>query len=283
MKALHPAVVEYMARFDAVAGLIPVSRRQALRQEVVDHLADAVPASLSDVDAELILAGFGNPRDIIEQEMEGSTAVEAMPKKVRHFWALSALALVVTAIALAFAIPLLLGDGLAAVDAKPGSGHPFNVVTAQPDGASRVFDGRAYEEYRATIATLGALPEGAEWPDGVPEGLDVGRSEGGGIMQAGAGANVAQFTYLCAWEAEYISAEQANDAKRLTAALSTLEDFAEGPFMSAVSPDGGWKQNVISALTFADSSGLRLDFPGTCQGAGIHNVDRSMRDHASSD
>lgn len=282
MKDSHPVVAEYLARFDEAARVIPSSRRKALRQEVLDHLSSAIPVGLSDTDAELILAGFGNPDEIVAQEMEGSTAAGEAPRKPWPLTTLGVGSIAVVAVTLAIAISFLLSVIPPAGSAESGSGGPFNVVTAHPDGVERVFEGRAYEEYRAAITTLGSLPVGAAWPEGVPEGIDVGSAEGSGIMQSGMGANVAQFTYLCAWEAEYISAEHADDAKRLATALSTLEDFADSSFMSDLSPDGGWWLNVISPLTFADSSGLRHDFPGACQGAGIHNVDRSMRDHAFS-
>ena len=282
MNASHPAIVEYLAQFDEAAIVIPTARRDALRREVLDHLTDAIPANLSDVDAELVLARFGSPGEIVAQEMEGSTTVGGAPRRGRHLWVLGTVSLVVVAVVLATVVPLLLGDMHAPGSAEPGPDEPFNVVTVHPDGVDRVSEGRAYAEYQATIAMLDPLPAGAAWPEGVPKGLDAGR-EDSGVMQAGAGANIAQFTYLCAWEAEYISAEQVDDPKRLTTALLALEDFADGAFMSAASPDGGWKLNVISPLTFADSSGLRRDFPGTCQGAGIYNVASAMHDQAPLD
>lgn len=231
MKASHRLVTEYLARFDEASSVIPLSRREALRREVLDHLIDAIPANFSDVDAETILAGFGNPGEIVAQEMEGSPPSGGEPRTTRPLWVLGAVSLVVAAVALAIVTPFLLDDAPSGESAEPG-----------------------------------------------PEGLDVGVVEGGGLLQAGSGKNLAHFTYLCAWEAEYISAEQASDAGRLTSALSTLENFADGAFMSAVSPDGGWKLNVINPLTYANSSGLRHDFPGTCHGAGILNVSNAMRD-----
>lgn len=283
MNASHPAVAEYLARFDRIASSIPVSRREALRQEVLDHLTDAIPADLADVDAELILAGFGSPDEIVAQELEGSPVARAAPRRARLPWVVGSTSLVVVAVLLATVLPVMLGANSEVGSAGPGPIDPFNVVTAHPDGVDRVSEGRAYEEYEDTIASLGTLPAGAAWPEGVPKGLNAGSVDGGGVMQAGLGASVAQFTYLCAWEAEYISAEQVDDARLLTTALAALEDFADRPFMSTTSPDGEWKRRVIGPLTFADSTGLRRDFPGTCEKAGIRNAPGAMREQAQTD
>lgn len=113
------------------------------------------------------------------------------------------------------------------------------------------------------------LPGGAEYPDGVPEGLDSG-STATGVLQSGAGATIAHFTWLCAWEAEYLTATDAENAQRQVAAETML---AQWPSLSPVDdPEGGWARNVLEPLSFGDWSGLQSDFPQTCAQAGILNV-----------
>lgn len=145
-----------------------------------------------------------------------------------------------------------------------------SVVNKTPTGPDRVQDGTAYFEYLAAIEAMSEpLPPGVEYPEGVPEGLDSG-STATGVLQSGAGANVAYFTWLCAWEAEYLNAVDAENAQRQVAAETML---AQRPGLGPVDdPQEGWAETVLEPLSFGDRSGLHSDFPQTCAQAGILNV-----------
>lgn len=155
-------------------------------------------------------------------------------------------------------------------DAEPLPGDTrANLVVEHPTGVPRVTEGRAAAEYELERDTLGPLPDGASWPAGVPEGLDVGEHDGA-VTEAGMGANVAQFTYLCAWEDEYLLAEEVGDELRLARSLTALTDFAESDLVTSASPDGDWYSHVVEPLTYGgSSSALAADRTQSCAGAGI--------------
>ena len=142
-------------------------------------------------------------------------------------------------------------------------------------GPARVTTGQAYYEYLDAIENMEhPLPDGAAYPVGVPEGLGAGKTPDGGIGQSGAGRNVANFAWLCAWESEYLAAIEAGDDRRQVAAESMLTAWSTGDFYlhTMVDEEQGWVKNVINPMTFGDSSGVERDRPGTCSQAGIVNV-----------
>lgn len=65
-----------------------------------------------------------------------------------------------------------------------------SVVNRNLKGPARVTTGEGYFEYQAAIKAMkDPLPAGAEYPLGVPKGLDAGRTSNG-IMQSGGMGNV---------------------------------------------------------------------------------------------
>lgn len=267
----HPEVVAYLRAFDGAASRLPRERRQSLRTQVEEHFLDAIPPGADAATVQRVIAQFGSPEEIVAGELADTLAEEPNPRR-RRAWVIAIV--VVAALALAFgALPFiyLLGFfGSTPRDAEPLPGDSrANLVVEHPVGVPRVTDGRAAAEYELARDTVGPLPEGASWPIGVPDGLDIGRHDEV-VMEAGMGANVAQFTYLCAWEDEYLLAEEVGDDLRLTRSLNALQDFAESDFVTSASPDGGWYRNVVEPLTYGGSSGaLAADRTQSCAGAGI--------------
>jgi len=269
----HPFVTAYLSEFDEATSTLIGTRRLELREEIAGHLREAIPPSLSSLEAAAVIADFGSPAEIVGQELprvHGRKRSEPS-RTTRYIIVAAVVAAVVVgalvAVALAFAPPQN------AEDAPTGAGRadaPTSVVNMTPIGPARIQEGTGYFEYRAAIAAMSEpLPAGAEYPNGVPAGLDSGPSNSG-VLETGAGANIAHFTWLCAWEAEYLSAVSINDAQRQVSAEAMLTKWPGFGYVD--DPAAGWKQTVFTPMSFGDPSGVKTDFPQTCSQAAILNV-----------
>ncbi|QAV70432.1 hypothetical protein ESZ53_08250 [Salinibacterium sp. UTAS2018] len=269
--AEHPLVTAYLREFDVSSAPLPAPRRLELREEIANHLRETVPPESSDLEAMHSIAAFGSPAEILGQE--GVTERAGEPQTPPRRTALVLGALVIVAAGLAawmFLSPsALLGEGPDGEPTQPAAG-PASVVNENPTGPERVTEGTAYFEYLAAIEAMPEpLPAGAAYPTGVPAGLDSGQTDDG-LLQSGAGATVAHFSWLCAWEAEYLNAAAADDAERQVAAETMLTQWPSYGFVADL--DGGWATSVLEPLSFGDVAGLQKDLPQTCSQAGILNV-----------
>lgn len=264
---VHPLVANYLTALDVALSRIPRARRAGLRAEIESHLVELIPGTASEADAALVLLEFGTPDEIVAQELHADTT-PGRRRSVRSTAVVGSALLLVAA--LVGGAVVLGGTQLPAVmeAAEPQT----SVVVENPQGPERITTGLAYEEYLAEVDASPALPPGAQWPRGIPAGLDAGKTEdGSGALQVGVGATTAQFTWLCAWEGEYLAAEEAGDDKRLAAASAALVDWT-GEVGAILDPDAAWRMAVIEPMTFADSSGIRKDFPQSCAQAAIFGV-----------
>lgn len=269
----HPYVTAYLAQFDALARTLPPERRATLRKEIASHLRDLVSVGTADIDASLALEEFGGVAEIVDQE---SLIVE-MGKEQRPRRKLTRK----TAAILVFVIALSAAAAVATpglVSSRPPSSPasaPASVVNSHPDGASRVTRGTAYAEYRYAITTLKKpLPRGAHYPIGVPKSLDEGKHDGG-VLEAGGGTMTADFTWLCAWEVEYLSARKAKNADRQVTAERMIRWWPTSPSLKSemdVESIAGWTRNVIDPMSFNDPSGVQGDVSSTCATASIYDV-----------
>ena len=270
--AEHPHVTAYLREFDRAAAQLTSSRRFELREEIANHLRESIPPSLSPAEAAAMIAAFGSSAEVLGHEDIPDQSGTGSRAPRRRYLVLGAAVIVVAGlvIALLFWQP----TALFVAETEPGANQsaegPASVVNEDPTGPARVTEGTAYFEYLAAIKAMPEpLPNGAAYPSGVPAGLDSGRS-GDGVVQSGLGANLAHFAWLCAWEAEYLSASSEDDAERQVAAELMLEQW---PSYDYVSDSGdGWTKNVLEPLRFGDPTGLQKDFPQTCSQAGITNV-----------
>ncbi|WP_199280102.1 hypothetical protein [Salinibacterium sp. CAN_S4] len=232
------------------------------------HLSEVAPPSSTDAEASLAILEFGTPREIVEQE-------QSIVRPQRRGDRRGVIAIVLSVAAALVVSALVAGTMLSRPSSATREESPevevTSVVSETPLGPERVSDGQAYAEYLAEIDALEPLPEGAEWPIGVPAGLDAG-SQPEGMLESGAGTNVARFTWLCAWEDEYVDAEDAGADERKVAAADQLEWWSAQPFLSQWDPGGGWTRNVILPMRFDDSSGIRADFPNSCAQAFILGI-----------
>jgi len=269
--AEHPHVTAYLREFDEEAASLTASRRLELGEEISSHLRESIPISLSNAEAAAVIAAFGSPAEILGHEgipHQGRTGSRSSLK--RRNLVLIAAAVVVAGLVLALLFWFPRSPSGIAPEASQSGESPTSVVNANPTGPARVSDGTAYFEYLAAIEAMSKpLPSDAAYPEGVPEGVDSGQSDDG-VVQSGLGANLAHFTWLCAWEAEYLSAASEDDAELQVTAEAMLAQWPSYGFVS--DPDGGWATNVLEPLSFGDVAGVQKDLPQTCSQAGITNV-----------
>lgn len=143
-----------------------------------------------------------------------------------------------------------------------------HAATGKPQGESQqgglkyLTEGSAVEEYLAAIRDIGEpLPEGQDYPPGIPDHfLPVS-----GYLEEGAARNQAWFTWLCAWETEYLQAF-ASDSSRQVHAEAMIEQWAKMDFYLnvIVDPDRGWVSNVVAPMRLGDPTGVRADHRQLC-------------------
>jgi hypothetical protein len=132
-----------------------------------------------------------------------------------------------------------------------------------PEGFDYLTDETAAAEYRASVDAIEQpLPDGLDYPPRLPDHF----LPTDGYLEKGAGRNQANFTWLCAWETEYLAAEDAKDARRVARAAAMLESWATGSFYTQVmvDPSHGWVSNVLGPMRLGDSSGIRADHDPMC-------------------
>jgi hypothetical protein len=267
----HPYVTEYLRRFDQAAAALPHQRRMLLREEIADHLRDMIPASASDKEATDAIAQFGSPAEILAQDVDASgPGVVGVSRRRRRWvgWAIAVVLVALTVLALLPVVSLLRGPQ----DPPASPTLPGNPLVEEPDGTERVTSGQAYFEYLAAIESMEhPLPDGAEYPIGVPDGLDAGQTgDGTGVLESGAGGTIAHFSWLCAWESEYLAAVTAGDDRRLVAAESMITSWSTSGFYLAMDDtERAWVGNVVAPMRIGDSTGVRQDRTQTCAQAGI--------------
>ncbi len=268
----HALVAAFLRDFDTAATGIPAARRSALRAEIASHLHDQVSPDATDDEARLAILEFGTPDEIVAQE-SGAAPRRRLTARV----ALIAGAIVLATGAAATALVLLLPHGQDdAVDAATAPTAPpavDSVVTAYPDGPERAIEGAAFDEYASEVSVLPALPANAEWPVGPQAGLNAGVvPNGSGVMEAGAGTWNARFTWLCAWEGEYLAAAEADDEARQSAARTSLVYWIGSDFWHEVDPEGSWGRSLLDSLDEGRHGMLQKDYVDTCMQAGILHV-----------
>jgi hypothetical protein len=121
--------------------------------------------------------------------------------------------------------------------------------------------------YRTTVTGFPlALPSGVSFPDDPPSGLL------GGQGQPGAGEGAAYYYWLCAWEADYLTAQGGGDAARTSAALDSLAKWPDTSYVTTYvsDPDHGWRTTVLEPAQRGDPSGVESDIDGNgCENFGI--------------
>jgi hypothetical protein len=265
----HPRVEAFLRAFATESAHLPVARRRALRAEVAAHLHEVVPPDATDDEARLALLEFGTPQEVVAQE-----GVSAPVRGVSRwlFVAIAAVAVAAVAVVITVTRPSALSAGVPA----PSTTVHDSVVSAHPHGAERETEGQAFHEYASEAGLLPELPPGAEWPVGVQAGLSEGLvADGSGVMEGGGGAWSARYTWLCAWEWEYLNATTVDDAERKTAAIEAFEFWIDSDFWSAVDPEGWWGESMMASLEEKRLRTFKTYFAQNCMQAGILGVQYS--------
>ena len=101
---------------------------------------------------------------------------------------------------------------------------------------------------------------GASYPDGVrpwPEPTEAV------VIETGGGAVVAEFTWLCFWETEYLDAHDADAFERVLDAEEALRSWLDHTSLPPESAQE-WAQAVLVPLSYDNPSGVRDDQPQVC-------------------
>jgi hypothetical protein len=256
----HPLVDAYLREFDLAAVGLPLPRRRELRKEIRAHLAELIPPGLDDDEAKSRLAYFGSPAGILDQEAAMSPLNLNRTKRASRK---RPAALVPLAAVIATAI--------VAVLFLTSSAPSQSIVNAHPKGLSRVTSGDAYFDYIDTIKTIKQpLPPGATYPVGVPGGLNSGAAKTGD-MEFGGGSDTAHFTWLCAWETEYLADVKDRNVSRRVTAENMLIWWGNSAWWRIADPTHGWNQNVVDPMKLGITTGVRDDVNESCMQAGISN------------
>lgn len=165
-------------------------------------------------------------------------------------------------------IAALLGAGAAVASVSSAASGSSASSVGVDVSAYRVLSGRAYGEYLAARRALGPLPAGFAWPVGVPAQSGYGAVDNG-LLRPGSGTDAAYFTYLCAWESEFLSAIALGRSGRADDAARALSRFFDTAWARRVSPDGIWAAAVSLPIRDGNYAGVRYDRAGTCRRAGL--------------
>lgn len=272
----HPLVEEYLRRLAAASAGAPRERQRELQDDVAAHLRDTIPPNATDAHARRLLAEFGEPEALADEAFGTRGVAVERPRRAspRTGGAVLAVgALVVVAVMIAIGTGRTAGAGTAA--ARPSAGtashsSAVSVVTQHPVGPERTTEGRTYVEYARAIEALPALPPNAQYPEGVVAGPEPTEPV---AVETGVGAVIADFTWLCAWETEYLDARDTKAYDRVLVAEDALRSWKDLTPFDPQSFDG-WATNVLAPLGFDDPSGVRADRPEACAQAGILDINQ---------
>lgn len=120
---------------------------------------------------------------------------------------------------------------------------------------------REYEHYRTLMSY--PLPAGRAYPSSMYKRVE---SVKGPAFQAGIGRNQVWFTWLCAWEENYLKATALKaDAQKYLAA-SNIKRWPRMSFYRTVvdDPSHVWVREVINPLEKGSSTGVAEDYQATC-------------------
>lgn len=106
--SLEASVRSYLEEFDRLSAQLPKHRRDTLRKEIEEHLRIAIPADATDAVIGSVLADFGSPAEIVEQEIDAAPASPRVPTRVRRLliWGGVVLAVVGAGLAWLFISPM---------------------------------------------------------------------------------------------------------------------------------------------------------------------------------
>lgn len=174
----------------------------------------------------------------------------ARPNRVRN--ASSAIVLAAFVFALAgCASTSASADGFSDAASGIQNGPPPGSVTAQD----------TLDQWQPSVESFPKpLPSGVTWPSKPPKSLAENS-----LSEVGRAPVAAAFYWMCAWESEYLEAEDRGDAKAGALALDSLSSFGDLPIVKEHFRDvSAWTQDVVTRSRDGDSSILRESFSSGC-------------------
>jgi hypothetical protein len=149
-----------------------------------------------------------------------------------------------------------------------GGGQNGNGSGAASGAQPQFENGNAVlSEYQKTIHDFPLpLPKGDKFPQSPPKSYLQGES------QVGVGLGPAYFYWLCSWEAEYLTADSANQSKLSAQALDQIAKWPTTTFARSYveDPDNQWYKAVVDPAKLGDPSGVNEDMQGEgCAALGV--------------
>jgi hypothetical protein len=161
---------------------------------------------------------------------------------------------------LVVALAAVSGCSLAACAVLPPVGAQL-ADSSPPTAPEYLTEGPAADEYLATITSIPEpLPAGETYPAGLPATF----VPDDGVLETGSARNQAWFTWLCAWETEYV--DSVGDEERRAEAEIMIARWAEMDFYRNVidDHDKGWIEDVLEPMFLGDSSGVKTELAQSC-------------------
>jgi hypothetical protein len=180
------------------------------------------------------------------------------------------------AVGIAFAL-LLCGTACSTGEAGPTvvQSNPDGSEADQPDQPEREIlkKGEVHTEYEAAKS---------EFPEPLPNGvtyierLGPEYEEEGVLIGKGMGKVVVAWTWLCAWETEYIDALDADDEDRAESAIAMIGKWRSLPEkdLYLADPNEDWEKVVLQPALLGDPSAIKNDLVNTCVGFPTSPVDQ---------
>jgi hypothetical protein len=134
------------------------------------------------------------------------------------------------------------------------------------DGGEWLTTGSAAVEYKSAISSIKEpMPAGVTYPPGLPK--DFIPSKNVGQMQKGLAADQAEFTWLCAWETEYLKDFQDKDKAKLALSERMVTWWSTSPYYLIETSDPGhyWAKNVVDPMKLGDPAGVKEDHDHDCK------------------
>lgn len=163
------------------------------------------------------------------------------------------------------AVAAVLAAGLAfCVTACAAGSTPPSTPANQSGQTQWLTAGSAAAEYQATVQSITEpLPPGRAFPPGLPKNF----IPKGVSAEKGLARDQAEFTWLCAWEDEYLAQfSKSSSSPALTRAERMITLWGKSSFYLDVEidPGHGWIKNVVDSMKLGDPSGVQQDDDHMC-------------------
>lgn len=159
---------------------------------------------------------------------------------------------------------VLLAAGIAiALSGCTGQAPSVSDAAIEQPRVNVITSAEAVEEYTSTIVAITEpLPKGEAYPEPVASNFVYTED----VLASGTGRSQAQFTWLCAWETNYLDAFADGKAKRVRAAEKMIAKWAHSEFYLATidEPNHLWIVSVLDPMQAGDPSGVRAEHQSLC-------------------